>query len=630
MNRAGKYPTLVATVVLLSSTPSAAQDTFATKLLTTVCSANASEPACSLLEDLSEDQAWVILRTACRTDTSDACKTFLAEQGGSLLFDARNKSWSAFWERERLELKFDVAGVPTLRLRPRDAKPLKVIVTNLSPLVYSAKAGTPKEEDLAVITGLKSVLALAGTGVQALLQSAASAPAPGLAAILDGLDQVAFIEKPLPPPPPKACSIPSPDVAGIARAVSERNLRLVELNGHMRALEKKLDELSESRNAFIRAQQKAEDGGRVTSSELVSVDLGAVDNAYKLVTDSGGRLAEDTDLLTSCQPLMTSYLTALASPPDDKVLRALVAEVRATETSCRVPALRSAVTKNAEALVSCDSPATSELERALKLHVTVMKPHVERLLNARQTEEKVWQAIDRVRTGKEELVSGAATLNRQVQRGLVHTWRGVLIKELAVTRPNPTLGWSKVQSHSVVIKAESPYVKNLSLAHGAEEKHEYKLESATGRILGYSIGVIHTPLYESTWTAVTAPGTTTKIIAETKRETRSGDLAAFVTYRFMEHSPANRRVQPIVEFGGAVTSARPGFFLGGGLEVLRAGRVGVGWSPQRVTVLSDTQRVNETVVTSNDDIKTEKRFDVKNWYLSFTFALDSLSLFNKS
>src|SRR5206468_7805432 len=66
--------------------------------------------------------------------------------------------------------------------------------------------------------------------------------------------------------------------------------------------------------------------------------------------------------------------------------------------------------------------------------------------------------------------------------------------------------WSSdVCSSDLVVKAVSPYTKELTLTHLADETHEFKLESATGQILGYGIGVIYTPLYESTWTAAAAP-----------------------------------------------------------------------------------------------------------------------------
>jgi len=165
--------TVISVVVILACiTTAVAQtppDDEARRLLSALCQTNAVEPVCLIQADLGEDEAWLILRTACRTDANEPCKTYQQSQGASLVLDARSRSWKAFWENERLTLKYDVAGVPTLRLRPHDAKPLKVFVTGLSPLVYTAKPGTPKEEDVAVIAGLKTLLTLAGTGVQALI-----------------------------------------------------------------------------------------------------------------------------------------------------------------------------------------------------------------------------------------------------------------------------------------------------------------------------------------------------------------------------------------------------------------------------------------------------------------------------
>jgi hypothetical protein len=45
--------------------------------------------------------------------------------------------------------------------------------------------------------------------------------------------------------------------------------------------------------------------------------------------------------------------------------------------------------------------------------------------------------------------------------------------------------------------------------------------------------------------------------------------------------------------------------------------------------LADGQTLNETVASSTDDIKTISRFDTSHYYVSSTFALDSLSLFNR-
>jgi hypothetical protein len=257
-----------------------------------------------------------------------------------------------------------------------------------------------------------------------------------------------------------------------------------------------------------------------------------------------------------------------------------------------------------------------------------MKPFVDRLMKPELAEDSAWKAVTDARASKAKVLAGVDTLERQVDRGLVHSWNETMITSFAVTRPNPELPWNKVQTQSIVIKADSPYAKEVTLAHDTQETHEYKLESATGQLIGYSIGVVYTPLHQSTWSAVTSPNGTMKMIGETKRESRAGDVAAFVTYKPLEHRPHDKAlwVQPTVDFGVGLSGVTA-FFIGAGGEVFRVARLSAGWSPQRVTVLAD-QSVGDPV-TSADDIKTKDRFDTKNWYVSFTFALDSLSLFSK-
>jgi hypothetical protein len=403
----------------------------------------------------------------------------------------------------------------------------------------------------------------------------------------------------------------------------------------MRALEEELDRFETARSAFIQVAQKAEDGAPVAASELVGPDEGALKTAYEGLEDSTRELAESADHLTSCQPLLGAYATLIGAPADAKVIHDLASRIRNVE-GCSAPdvsALAASVRANAALLadpVAMDSSVCTpaRLKSVIELHRDAMKPMVERLVNAKQIEDKVWNAIDQARGARDEVLAAAGTLSRQVDRGRRHTWNNALIRALAVTRPNPELRWNKVQSHEVIIKANSPYVKELTLAHAAEEKRAYKLESATGLLLGFGIGIIYTPLYESTFAAVAVPGTSTKVITETERETRAGDLAAFLSYRFLQHRPARRWAEPTVDFGVGLTSGRPAFFVGLGFEIVRAARIGAGWAPERVSQLAEGQTPNVTVVSSSDDIRIVKRFTTDNYYVSFTFALDSLSLFN--
>lgn len=636
---AGYWPPVLrvtAVVVLLSAgLPSAAnaQATSATEYLAKLCPTHSSEPACQPGVVVSEEEAWVLVRAACRTDRSDTCREFLARLGPVLTFDAKRKSWSAEWERGPLPLKFDVAGTPTLRLRPGAARPLKIVVTDISPLTYSAQPGTPKEEDLAVVANLKTFLALAGTGVQGLLQTLAAVPALGPAPSPNGAPQPPppqFSPK-IAPPAPTGPPCKPPDVAPVAAIVRDRNLQLVDLARAMRQLETELDAVERARVAFVRQVQVAEDGTLVLLAALPRPSSQGLEKAFSAFEVAVAALRGHTDQLASCQPALSAFSALLAGPADRTVLGTLGKEVAATSGSCTIAgsaaqrSLGFSLAEQAEELVAC----STKLPETTKLYAAALKGFTDRLIDPVQAEAKVWAAVDKAAASKARALAGLETLTREVQNARQRTWGGVLIREIAVSRQNPQLPWNKAQSHSIVVKADSPYVKELTLSREPSLEHPFRLESATGQVLGYGIGIIYTPLYEHGWTAVAPPGSTTKVITETKRETRAGDLAAFLSYRFTQHWPHTAFIEPIVDLGVGVTSDRPAFFLGGALQIGRVARLGYGWSPQRITRLAPGQEVGVTEVASNDDIRTRKAFELKNSYVSLVFALDSLSLFNR-
>lgn len=643
--------TLVHLVIVLalvgSTVPAAAQDRAKGEepsfkaLLLELCSGTSNEPACKTINDLSNDQAWLILRTACRSDSSDVCKEFRIGYGGVLIYDWRSDSWSAEWEKEQYPLKIEVSGVPTARLKPRDARPLRVMIDNISPLTYSAVPGVPKEEDLGVITGLKSFLTAAGTALQGTLKvltlsspsSAARGQADDAATLSVDRDRVSSMRRGQPPPP--VCAPQPPETNTLADAVTIRMQHLLGASSAIDRLERQVDNLAGKRSDFLRAAQKAEDGQPVTLAELTEPAIAALEAAYDDLASASSHLRKKTDPLATCQPLMAAYVHLLSGPPNRKVMEALANRIIANPQSWACDALEvkpiaDSIRNNAAQLVrdieGCDLPA---VKTHLETHRDTMKPMVERLMNAKQVEEKLWTALAKAAESRKEVLAGAHVLSRRVRHGQRHTWGGKLIPALVVTRQFPVLPWNKIQTHEIIAKADSPYAKELTLRRGAEEKRSYKLESATGQVIGYGVGLIYTPLQESTYAAVAVPGETTKVIRETGRETRAGDLAAFLTYRFLEHRPRprGRKYQPVLDIGVGLTSDRPAFFIGPAFEIARAARIGIGWAPQRVTKLDD-QTPDVTVVADASEIRTKKAFEVSNWYVSFSFALDSLSLFN--
>jgi hypothetical protein len=169
-------------------TTESAKDIDAKALLGSICSGGSTEPACNAPADLSDDEAWVVLNYACRLppwQSTAPCTTFRQQRGGVLIFNLKTNGWTAQWEQTSYPLSFDVTGVPTMRLRPGDAKPLKILVEEVSPLIYSAVPGVSKEEDLEIVANLKSFLALAGIGLQSLVQTLAFVAAPTVPASLE-------------------------------------------------------------------------------------------------------------------------------------------------------------------------------------------------------------------------------------------------------------------------------------------------------------------------------------------------------------------------------------------------------------------------------------------------------------
>jgi hypothetical protein len=446
-------------------------------------------------------------------------------------------------------------------------------------------------------------------------------------------------ENPPPPPPPQAdpfkercgpkpANYPNPEVAGPASLVTHRNVELLMLRQRLNALTGRIDDVQAARTDFVKHLQRLEDRTPVTAADFKPASAETVEAALDDVRTQAAMLRDDARALLTCEPVLSAYSALLASPSNPSVVEAFAAQVRLAAKACTVTELQQAMT--AEASTVCRIAASNgPIEDTLKAHNDAMKSPTSRLFDVESSETSVWTAVDKTLASEADVLGAVRTLNQQVDGARLHSWSGQLIDEIVVTRQNPELPWDKIQTHSIVIKAATPYAKDLSLTHSSEETHEFKLKSATGEILGYGIGVIYTPLQESTFGAVdsSAGG---KVIAETKRETRAGDLAAFLNYRFMEHRPARepRALEATADIGVGLTSGRPAFFIGMGLQIVRAIRIGGGWAPERISVLAPDQHIGDKV-SSADEIRTVSKFETKNWYVSVSFGLDALSLFNK-
>jgi hypothetical protein len=588
-------------------------------MLASLCDAtrqpsHADEPACRVRETLGEDDAWLTLWNACRASAEammPPCPAFRHEAGGVLIYHAEEGTWDAQWEGRAWPLTFDVAGTPTLRMKPRDSQRLHIVVDEISPITYAASAGTPKEQDIALMPGLETLLGVAGASMQNAISSfTASRPA-------DAARPPAAPETPAP-----ACA---PDATPIASQVRAHAAAADALTGGLDRLSEALGALEQQQGAFTGLLQKADRGEPVTRAEFVRPDSTALDRAAAAVETSAATLFTVSRELASCDALTTAYTVLLGGAGASAALPTLVEQVFAASGTCRNPVLKDSLVADARALATCAATTPD----AVKARVLAIAPYVTLLKDAIRDDSLVIDAA-KLREVIPAARTAASALAAEIDRAERHTWRGALVRQLVVSRPNPALGWNKVQSHSIVLAADTPYAKQIVLAHAKQESHPYRIASAAGELLGYGVGVVYTPLHETTWTAAAAPNGRGKLIVEHQRTSRSGDLAAFLSYRVLEHWPRQSAswIEPTADAGVGLTTGTLAFFLGGGIELFHGVHLSAGWSPQRVTVLAPGQLAGVTPVSSADDIRTIDRFATHNWYLSFSFALDSASLFH--
>jgi len=188
--------------------------------------------------------------------------------------------------------------------------------------------------------------------------------------------------------------------------------------------------------------------------------------------------------------------------------------------------------------------------------------------------------------------------------------------------PEPyELRWNKVQTYPFEIGVDTPFVKQLVVQRPDGADAQYKLVSATRTRWGAGIGMVYTPLVSPVYGAVADPDDEdAKIIAVTEQESRAGRYTAFLNFRLR----TDGFVRPGLELGAALDVKTPGFFPGVSLEISDFARIGVGYGIQQVTQLNGQMEGDR--IKSKDDIRTKKGYDGR-WYVSFTFALDSLALF---
>jgi hypothetical protein len=202
------------------------------------------------------------------------------------------------------------------------------------------------------------------------------------------------------------------------------------------------------------------------------------------------------------------------------------------------------------------------------------------------------------------------------------------LQEIKLGRWPSHANWKSKQIQELKIINRSPFKSSIIERLGPRAS-KFIVRWKYGDLFGFGVGLTYTDLVSPKYSAVAPEGSTKKVITKTGEDSMAGELAFFLNYRFLQHlkptaDSRNMFFKPGIELGAAINNDNPAVFLGFSLEIWRYARVGIGATWQEIEKL-DGQNEG-TPVNDDKSIKTMNYFE-NDLYFSFSFAIDSLSLF---
>lgn len=514
-----------------------------------------------------------------------------------LAYDHRKGKWRPYSGlegslRKDGRLEQDINGIPKIYLSKKHE--LSVLVENTNPLLYTVNRGEAKEED---ITDLKDLNTLAG-GLGAILQSFAK---------IQG-----FVEDDDPR-------------QRFLKALSQAKTQV--------------EELSAARSSAIQTTQMVESRGTAAAP---STDSAKCMLAYP--TSESIQMAFDN--------LRRTYdeVKGDTCPFAFEFYRAYIAILDANAT--KPTTVKKAVfTFNEVVAVAASIEACGTLADAGTLVASAKRIETaapKKLKDILQTERTEYRARIGIRAKFEELLT---TLLKQAKSILDESWKPVVVGAnldrfvdtcrrsliggfigpwIFVETNRYPVKWNKLQHHPLKIVVKSPYAKEVSAARPVGVSPSYRVAWWRGSLLDVGVALTYTPLSSPKFSAVTDPSNSSQlVIAQTDEETRAGEVALFLSYRFLQHlRPSTRHasIKPGFDIGATI-SDDPGFFLGPSVEIGKLLRIGAGYTSQQVKELRG-QIEGVTVIGSDNEIRTRDTFK-SDYYVSLTFSLGTLKWFSK-
>lgn len=594
-----------------------------------------------------------------------------------LALDHQTGRWST---RNRLagatepRIKLDVAGEPTVSLAKQEQ--ITVVVEKTNPLLYGAVAGKPTEENVPELANIQKLLSLLGGNIASFLSTVATEKDRVEAMSLNDLTQylveletqattlqntlelvkcragqtavqtsraVVFIqglelgndaeylfEPPLPSNATQECSnVRRPRADHIAEAFSQLQENIFILQSEVEGCAARLD----------------------ATRAVITVD--SVDSASVRAA-----ILQREKVMPCGSETLETYLNSIIEDIEDPLKDAELAVVQMRVDAARLKELEALSTPSADEIKERDKLRDDKKkalqkqnehlakmrlaladERARDHNLLNVSNLLKRMAALRAEAEVILATRDTVQKAAAQIEVFERRLDRYRMYKLDNCPGGPCVKKSSldlrlILEPQlKSVNSTKIQKHSVTIKLDSPYAAQVIATRAAELKADYQLDSVLRGLWGISASVIYTDLASPTFSAVADENDPMKkVIAITDETTRAGDIALLADFRLGQWLACRKSYDGCssksrffgVEFGAGV-SDDPAFYAGISLRPSRSWRLGFGYTYQQVKELRGQQLGQ--VVASTEDIRRRDTFE-GDWYISLSFALDSLSLFS--
>jgi hypothetical protein len=599
-----------------------------------------------------------------------------------LALDHRTGRWHL---RHRLQgadehrVEFSVAGEPTVSLAGNER--IVVIVENTNPLLYSMVAAKPSEEDVPELSSIKKLLTTLGGGIASYLKvvgdSAVAGAASGdplgdytkeLVVFVEGLEvplsmvecrvgevavqtsrAIAFIQAVelgqdgtyhLEPPSPPQC------VAGGSHTQLPKTEAVAAAFDMVQLLLFSPRHRPETCAARLEAAHTV-----VTADPADQAKVRAATSAFEKTLPCGVELLDEA----------LEKMVAEVEEPLNEAEAAMV-EVRAHATELKeLEDLKTPTAAQKERLrVLREEKAAGSLVQekfleAMRLALSDERAYAGRLLEAAKLARMVVdirKEAEGIVAKRDDVLKATAQLEvfeRRLLRHQLYTFQcpdpqdgsqvvkrcvkpGHLDDRLILEPQLKDVRVTKIQKHAVTVKPDSLYAAKVVATRPAEVTAAYSLDSALRGLWGISASVVYTGLSSPTFGAVTSEDDPMrKVIAITDETSRAGELALLADFRLgrwlacrSTYDNCRSRSQLFGVELGAGLGDDPAFLAGISLRPSRSWRLGFGYTYQQVKELRG--QVLSQEVASGDDIRTRDHFE-GDWYISLSFALESMTLF---